>query len=334
MRVVQVGVGSRSFGRLWRQGMADHREIEVVGLVDVNGESLDEARRHFGLPAAACAQQADRAFLKQCRAELIIDSTPHAFHYQTALTAFRCGVDVIVVKPMSDAYETARTMVAEATRLGRKLVVAQQLRFHPAVLEVRKLIGEGAVGAVAYACVDSIFPRTGPVREKWYQPHPLLLECAIHHFDMMRWMLGIEPVRVTAEEWNMPWNEEVWGKKSAVAMFETADNARIMYRGLSIDQPGEGYPGSWTVEGTEGRLALERGIVSLGGKRVWPPGAETVEAPLDLAALNSRMLDDALPYFAGTGGSMLTGEDNLRSLRMAFAAIEASAAGRRVELSP
>ncbi|OXM16288.1 Gfo/Idh/MocA family protein [Paenibacillus herberti] len=331
MRAVQIGVGSETFGRTWRKGLIQIDGVEIVGLVDPNPSYLKEAREFFGLPEESCASWASKEFYDRVQADFIIDSTPHAFHYKNAIEAMRFGLNVIVVKPMSDSFATADTMVNEATRLGKKLVVAQQIRFMESVLQLRKLIGDGMIGDIAYIQADSYFTKQGPVRDKWYQPHPLLLECAIHQFDLIRWISGLEPESVIADAWNMPWNEEVWGKKSAIALFHMSNGSRALFRGLSTDQPGESYPGHWEIEGTKGVLSLVKGNILLNSERIWP-AEEQSEAELDILTLNAEVLKDALAYFAGSETPVLTGADNLKSLKMAFACIESSDKGSKIHL--
>ncbi|MCM3748759.1 Gfo/Idh/MocA family oxidoreductase [Paenibacillus pasadenensis] len=331
MRAVQIGVGSMTFGRTWRKGLMEIEGVETVGLIDPNPAFLEEARGFYGLPAESCASWASKEFYEQVQADFIIDSTPHSFHYKNAIEAMRCGLNVIVVKPMSDTVATAATMVKEAERLGRKLVVAQQIRFMQPVLQLKKLIAEGIVGDVAYIQADSYFTRQGPVRDKWYQPHPLLLECAIHQFDLIRWMTGLEPESVMADAWNMPWNDEVWGKKTAIALFQMNNGSRALFRGLSTEQPGESYPGHWEIEGDKGVLSLIKGNIYLGGERIWP-AEEISEAELDLPALNAEVLKDAIAYFAGNESPVLSGADNLKSLRMAFGCMDSSEKGQRIQL--
>lgn len=121
MRIIQIGVGS--FAKTWRVGLAEIPDLQVVGLVDTNTDALDEARAHFGLPQERCFVDPCLDWHKQLDADLIIDSTPHPFHYENAMRAFQAGMHVLVVKPMSDDYHRAQMMVSEAERNGRKLVV-------------------------------------------------------------------------------------------------------------------------------------------------------------------------------------------------------------------
>ena len=330
MKVVQIGVGS--FARTWRVGLAEIPGLEVVGLVDVDRDALSEARAHFHLPKERCFVNPHQDWYEQLGADLIIDSTPHPFHYENAMRAFRSGMHVLVVKPMSNDYSSARVMVSEAERNGKKLVVAQQIRFFAPCLRLRDYIAQGLIGETAYASVDAFFGRQGPVREKWFQPYPLLVEAAIHHFDLMRWILGQDVVAVQADAWNMPWNDHLWGKKSACCIFRTANDARIVFRGLATDQASEAYPGAWVVEGTSGILRMRGGQIWLGDERIWPEDGAAVPR-LDLAALNAEVLRQAVDYLGGGAEPSITGRDNLRSLSMVFGAIRAAEQGCTQTLS-
>jgi predicted dehydrogenase len=117
-RVIQIGVGH--FGRAWREALTTTPEVQVVGLVDIRARELEEGAAFFGVPHEHCFDDAYGDWTA-VEADLVIDSTPHMFHYENAIRAFRCGKDVIVVKPMSDRWEGARAMVREAERWGRKL---------------------------------------------------------------------------------------------------------------------------------------------------------------------------------------------------------------------
>ncbi|MGC9346553.1 MAG: Gfo/Idh/MocA family protein, partial [Anaerolineae bacterium] len=127
MRVVQLGVGS--FAKTWRVGLSGIPDVEVVGLLDVDRDALEEARDHFGLSQEHCYVDPHGDWPEQLEADMVIDSTPHPSHYENAIRAFRAGMDVLVVKPMSDDERCARAMVNKAERTEQKLVVAQQIRF-------------------------------------------------------------------------------------------------------------------------------------------------------------------------------------------------------------
>jgi len=329
MKAIQIGVGS--FGKTWRTGISNMGDVEVVGLVDMSADNITEAREHFGLPNDACFSDPFADWYEQIDADFIIDSTPHAHHYDNAMRAIRADMDVIVVKPFCDRLGDAKRLVEEADRLGRKIVVAQQIRFHPACLELKRLLASGIVGTVAYASVDAFFKRTGPVRDKWYQPYPLLMEAAIHHLDLIRWILDTDAESVVADSWDMPWNDRVWGRKSACCLFRMANGSRASFRGLPTDQPGDSYPGTWIIEGTDGILSMTDKRIFHDREPLWPPADK--DAPgMDLAAYNAEVLRQSIEYFSRDKPISISGADNLRSLGMVFASIASSEQDRRVYL--
>jgi predicted dehydrogenase len=139
IRAIQVGAGG--FGHAWRRPIEENG-CQVVALVDPKQEALTEAAEHFGLDEKACF--APDAAWDQVEADLIIDATPHAHHRRNAERALANGKDVLVVKPMALDEADCHAMVRIAEDQGRKLAVAQQLRFHPVIMKVRELVQNGS----------------------------------------------------------------------------------------------------------------------------------------------------------------------------------------------
>ena len=131
MRIIQVGVGG--FGKSWRQSFTASSEIEVVALVDINRENLEEGAAFFDLPEEKCFAD-DELPWEEVEADAVVHSTPQNFRYRHTIRALRAGKHVAVVKPLSDGWETGVAMVEEARRCQCKLVVAQQMRWHPLIL--------------------------------------------------------------------------------------------------------------------------------------------------------------------------------------------------------
>jgi predicted dehydrogenase len=331
MRVFQIGVAR--FGKNWRLPFETIPGLEVVGILDTNRGFLEEAQSHFGLPPERCFSDPYGDWPTHAEADFVVDSTPHPHHYENAIRTVRAGMDLVVVKPMSDDYRNAVAMADEAQAAGRKIVVAQQLRFFPPILALRSLVSEGRVGHPAYVSIDAFFGRTGPVREKWWQRQPLLMEAAIHHFDLVRWVTGLEATAVRADAWNMPWNDDAWGVKSAACLFELSNGGRFVFRGISTNQRSSAYPGSWVIEGPDGVLELSDGRITADGVQVWPN--QGTEPPgLNLAELNLEVLRHAVSYFSSDEqgpeqAAGLTGAENLKSLSMAVGAVHSCESGSR-----
>ena len=331
MKAIQIGLWR--FGRTFREGLTSTPGVEVSAILDHSREALDEGREFYGLASEKCYSDLYSEWFETSGAEFAVVALPHGDHYDAAMRAFRNGMDVIMVKPLSDDYDHAVRMVREAERNGRKLVVAQQLRFHPPVLKLREVVTEGVIGEIVHIDVQAFFGRSGPVRDKWHQDYPLLVEAAIHHLDLVRWITELDAQAVIADSWNMPWHDDAWGLKSAVGLYEMTNGSRCLFQGLSCESSkGAPYPGRYVIEGTDGIARLENNrvyvddteVTSSAGKE--PPG-------LSLSAYNAEVIRRAVKYFSGESETGLDGRENLRSLAMVLGAIESHETGRRVELA-
>lgn len=125
-------------------------------------------------------------------------ANPTALHLPTALAAARAGCHLLVEKPVShnlDGVEELRRIVADQQLV---CLVGYQFRFHPGLLQVRRLLNESAVGQVV-----SVQAHWGEYLPDW---HPwedyrasysartelgggvTLTLC--HPLDYLRWLFG------------------------------------------------------------------------------------------------------------------------------------------------
>ena len=72
-------------------------------------------------------------------------------------------------------------------------------------------------------------------------PSPLILDMSIHHFDLARYMTGLDPVSVYAHEFN-PHGSWTQGDDAASCIFEMTNGVIFTYRGSWC---AEGCPTSW-----------------------------------------------------------------------------------------
>jgi len=126
-------------------------------------------------------------------------------------------------------------------------MVSQNYRFFPAVREVARLVRQAPLGELHQVLID--FGRPSPVGASGPNPHhaydqPLLVDMSIHHFDLLRMILGREPVRVSCEAWNPPWSG-FDGPPAAVASIVFEGGPVVSYRASWI---GAGRPTPWAGE--------------------------------------------------------------------------------------
>jgi predicted dehydrogenase len=249
------------------------------------------------------------------------------------------GLDVLVEKPFAPSVDEARQIVDRADELGRTVMVTQSFRFKRGPQTVRKLVAERAVGEIEVVDVRfSKAPPFGGFRAE--MDEPLIVDMAIHHFDFIRGLLDLEPVRVRALSFNPSWS---WfrGNASAFVQFETADGAHINYSGSWVSRNRETtWDGSWEIQGNGGAIAWEHNRVEY---RPSPENFGLTVYRQDMLELGDGVMEVPLVSLpaeerAGTlheftcakrenRPPQASGADNLRSLGLVYAAVESAENG-------
>lgn len=348
LRAMLVGVGG--FGRRWVQVLSANPPVEVAALVDINPAALEEAAAKLNVAKECCFDSADKA-LKKVKADLLINVTPPAAHKPIALAAFKAGLHVLTEKPLADTPANCRAMVAAASRYRRKLMVSQNYRFAPWARTVRKLIDEKVLGALGSCSVR--FYKRPDFGESYrvYMKYPLLVDMSIHHFDLMRYCLHADPVRVTATGWNPRWSyfRHQAACQVLLEMRQRAPSTRVhvTYDANWVARGREtGWNADWRIECSEGCVwVTERNgemVVELEpgtGRTKAQPGAPVARqaGPVPLVSMprsgQEYSLSEMVAAISEKREPETSGKDNLKSVAMVFAAVDAIERRQPVEVA-
>lgn len=337
LRAVLVGCGAMSRGWLKAiQGLADAPEI--VGLVDLVEGNARLRKDEFELESAVLGTDFED-MLDRTKPDVVFDCTVPEAHHPVGMAALQRGCHVLVEKPLADSMERARELVRTAQAEDRLLAVIQNRRYESKARRLRRLIAGGQLGEITTTHVDFfIGAHFGGFRE--HMRHVLLIDMAIHTFDVARFFTGTDPVAVYCKEWN-PQGSWYDHDASAVCIFEMTDGVVFTYRG------------SWASEGCHTTWEADWRFIGTEGSAVWDGAdhfqAERVAAregfnyPKETVALPEPAPEDRVGGHQGLIADFLdcvrTGRtpetaaaDNIKSLAMCFAAAESGETGRRVEV--
>lgn len=324
LRLVQVGAGA--MGRAWLRTIRESPDAELVGLVDLDLAAARQAADDNGFPRVPVAISLEEV-LERVDADAVVNVTVPTAHRTVAIGALRAGLPVLSEKPMAESVGSALAMIAAAERNGRLLMVSQSRRYFRQLTAFRQLIsGIGTIGLVH--CELFRGNHFGGFREQ--MDYPLLVDMAIHQFDLARDLIGREPVAVQCESFNPTWS---WyaGDASASVMVEFEGGARFSFVGSWCSIRHEtSWNGSWHVSGADGTSSWDGdgapiAVAADGAVAQAPPGADPEEIAGALAEFVRAV---------GTG-SIPSGEahSNVYSLAMVEAAIHSAEEGRRVSIS-
>lgn len=115
-----------------------------------------------GLPV----EPTPEALIARADLDLIVVATPNVTHAALARQALAAGRHVVVDKPFTVTLAEAEALRAQAAAAGRLLSVFHNRRWDADFLTLRRLIADGALGAVTL--LESRFDRYRPVvRDRW-----------------------------------------------------------------------------------------------------------------------------------------------------------------------
>jgi UDP-N-acetylglucosamine 3-dehydrogenase len=117
-------------------------------------------------------------------------ATPTTTHHEIALQVIEMGKHVLVEKPIANSEQHGRELVAAAAKKNVRLAVGHVERFNPAVRKLREVINEGWLGSV----IHYTFTRVGGYPETILAGNNVLLDLAVHDIDILRSLAG--PVSV------------------------------------------------------------------------------------------------------------------------------------------
>ena len=269
MRIIQAGVGG--FGGSWIHAVKECDGFYHVALVDPNADALQWAGDVTGVPPERRFHSLENA-LSAVEADGFIDCTPAPCHQSSTIQAIQRGLHVLVEKPIAETMPTAIAMVKAAQQNRKKLMVTQQFRYQDQPRFLRRLLSEGAIGDIDHVIVE--FQLQG-LMAGWRQKmrHPLLMDMAVHHFDMMRYLLGHNAERVFARTWN-PSVSNTQGDMNAFVWVDMEGGVKVNYTG-AFASPGTdtGWNGRWVITGSRGSLVWNQKD-DWGPVRIFPQHAD------------------------------------------------------------
>jgi myo-inositol 2-dehydrogenase/D-chiro-inositol 1-dehydrogenase len=308
--------GAGRIGRIHAANIAAHEAARLKYVID-----LDAAAAGSIAEAAGAAVTDAATALGDRSVDAILVASPTDTHAVLIEAGAAAGKAILCEKPVDLDAARARACVAAAERAGILLAIGFNRRYDPSFRRLRRGIDDGEIGEVETVLIVSRDPAPPPVS---YVKHSggLFRDMAIHDLDMARWLLGEEPVEVTAHGSNLV--------DPAIGAAGDIDTAAVTLktRGGRIAQIANSRRAAF---GYDQRIEVcgRLGMLAAGNRR-----ATSVEH----ATAGGYRSDPALPFFLeryaeayrleldafvrrlqGEEADLVSGRDGVRALEMADA---------------
>lgn len=149
---------------------------------------LDEAKTKYDVGMTPDVE----AVLSDPEIDAVVIAAPAVQHYDLARRSIVAGKDVYVEKPLALHANEGHKLTALAAEQNKILMVGHILQYHPAILQLKKMIREGELGQIQYIYSSRL--NLGKLRTE----ENILWSFAPHDISAILYLLEETPVRVSS----------------------------------------------------------------------------------------------------------------------------------------
>jgi len=312
-----VGIHGGRYARHLLEGDVAGARLTAICRKDAS-RGRDLADRHGLSFVAHPSELADHPAV-----DAVVLALPPDLHETAATACVENDRPVLVEKPLAHDLAGASRLTRIVEERGALLMVAQTLRFDPLVQLMRRRVTE--IGALRTIYVNQ---RAEPAGLDWHDeagPGGMLLNMAVHGFDLIRFLGGLEARSVSAEIQG----RRMQRTEDELAMIVRLDPGDVLAV-LEYARTTSSRSGSVELTGESGQLCgdhIHRTLFHVRGRERSDLG------PVDPAPTVPRLLESFVHCVVAQTRPEVVARDGLATLELVEATRIAAREGRRVELS-
>ncbi len=340
IKVAIIGTGGISPSHI-RAYLAFPDRCKITAFCDIYPEKCQVKADEFGLEVEIF--DSHKQLLEKADFDLVSICTPPFCHAEIAIDCLNAGKNVIVEKPMAASLEECDKMIEARNKNNKVLAVIAQNRFQDAIWNLKSILDGGKIGRVLHAQIDSHWWRGHCYYDLWWrglwekEGGGCTLNHAVHHIDMLGWMLGL-PKSVQALLSNAAHdNAEVEDISIAALQYERGAVAQIT---SSVIHHGEEQ--QIIFQGEKARISAPwKTRASVSASNGFPERAEELEKELtqDFESLpplahtgHEGEIDDVLTALETGRQPLITGESGRMTIELITAIYKAGFEHRTIDL--
>ena len=339
IRIAIVGTGNISHAHV--KGYLEFPDrCKIVALVDIVPEKAQRMKETYQLDADVYDDH--EKILSRTDIDLVDVCTPPYVHASISINCLRSGKNVVCEKPMAASLEECDAMIRARDESGKKLSIIAQNRFRQPIANLKALLDSGIAGPVRSVQVDSFWWRGHSYYDLWWrgtwekEGGGCTLNHAVHHIDILAWMMGL-PQKVTSVLANVAHdNAEVEDLSASIMQYPGALaqlTASVVHHGeeqqvvfqcekAKIAAPFTCYASSSKPNGfPERNEALEQEIAAFADSL---PEVKYEVHPGQLENVLTAIETDTQPA--------ITGEDGRRTIELITGIFKSGALGQTIDL--
>jgi UDP-N-acetyl-2-amino-2-deoxyglucuronate dehydrogenase len=346
--VAVIGTGNIAQSHI-KGYLAFPQRCKITHLVDIFPEKAEKTNADYNLGAKVGASHKD---ILNCEdIDLVSICCPPFRHAEIAVDFLNAGKNVLVEKPMASSLEECDTMISAAQKSGKMLSVVAQNRFTDPISGLKKVLDSELIGKVVHAQIESLWWRGHSYYDLWWrgtwekEGGGCTLNHAVHHIDMLCWMLGL-PKKVSAVISNASHdNAEVEDISVAVFQYDGGLCSKGALAQVTSSVIHHGEEQQLVFQGEKARVSapwrVSANIAQPNGFPVFGKQNEELISKLNnfyeslpklTHTLHAGQIDDVLTALETGRRPLIDGEDGRRTIELVSAIYKAGTEQRAVEL--
>lgn len=202
LKVALMGLGS--YARRVAKAMESCKRAKLTGIISGTPSKIVEWQAKYGIPEKNCYNYENFDQIKDNPdIDVVYVITPNALHKDHTIRAAKAGKHVICEKPMGVNAQEGQEMVDACKAANVKLLIGYRMHYEPKTVEVIRMRKAGEFGKLKFFQGQSGFTIGDPTQ--WRLNKDLagggaMMDIGIYSINGARYMLGEEPIWVTAQE--------------------------------------------------------------------------------------------------------------------------------------
>ncbi len=202
LKVAIMGLGS--YATRVAKAMEDCKRAKLVGLISGTPAKIEEWSKKYDIPEKNCYNYENFDAIKDNPdIDAVYVITPNGLHKDQSIRVAKAGKHVISEKPMGINAAEGQAMVDACKAANVKLLIGYRMHFEPKTVAVIQMRKDGEFGQPKFFQGQSGFIIGDP--NQWRLDKKLagggaMMDIGIYSINGARYMLGEEPIWVTAQE--------------------------------------------------------------------------------------------------------------------------------------
>jgi predicted dehydrogenase len=202
LKVAIMGLGS--YATRVAEAMEDCKKAKITGLISGTPSKIEKWKSKYNVPDKNCYNYEDfDKIVDNPDIDAVYVITPNGLHAEQAVRVAKAGKHVICEKPMGVNAKEGQQMVDACKNAGVKLLIGYRMHFEANTLEIVRMRKANEFGKIIFFQGQSGFIIGDP--KQWRLDLKLsgggaMMDIGIYSINGARYMIGEEPIWVTAQE--------------------------------------------------------------------------------------------------------------------------------------